>query len=409
MGSITINLPRLGETMEEARVTTWIVAPNIAFKRGDVLLEVETDKTVVEVPALQDGIMLVHLVGDGDVVALEAPIAVIETANLAQQVATIVEPKAELAVPFTAAAAQVGPHIITTSLGAIAASPAARSIARQLGVSLLDVSGTGRNGRISADDVRGGGSFKPKATVVLLHGLFDNHRGWRDLPQRFMAAGYDVANFDLPGHGDVLPAAQNFDDAVQIITRHIRETLSGKNIIIVGHSLGAALGASVAAELLKQRANFVEGLMLLSPAGLGARINADFIDGMLAASTRSSLKKCLSLLDAGPMSDASFDTELIRLLKQRPIVRALVQSAAQNGFQQIDIASIVSGLKMPVTAVFGLKDEIINWQDCSALSQNTAVHFVAEAGHLPHILSPDFICQLVFKLSASNSNMANAA
>ena len=62
MGVMILTLPRLGETMEEARVTDWLVAPGAAFKRGEVLLEVETDKTVVEVPAMQDGVLIAQLV-----------------------------------------------------------------------------------------------------------------------------------------------------------------------------------------------------------------------------------------------------------------------------------------------------------------------------------------------------------
>ena len=79
MGRVTLTLPRLGETMEEARVTDWLVAPGAAFKRDDLLLEVETDKTVVEVPALTNGTLSRQLVAPGDMVALDQPIAEVET------------------------------------------------------------------------------------------------------------------------------------------------------------------------------------------------------------------------------------------------------------------------------------------------------------------------------------------
>ena len=78
MGRVTITLPRLGETMEEAKVVDWLVAVGAAFRRGDVLLEVETDKTVVEVPALMDGILHAQLVAAGETVALDHPIAEVE-------------------------------------------------------------------------------------------------------------------------------------------------------------------------------------------------------------------------------------------------------------------------------------------------------------------------------------------
>lgn len=48
---LTLPMPRLGETMEEATIADWLVQPGQSFKRGDPLLEVETDKTMVEYPA----------------------------------------------------------------------------------------------------------------------------------------------------------------------------------------------------------------------------------------------------------------------------------------------------------------------------------------------------------------------
>jgi pyruvate dehydrogenase E2 component (dihydrolipoamide acetyltransferase) len=84
MGRLTITLPRLGETMEEARVLDWRVAPGMDFGRGDVLLEVETDKTVVEVPALEAGRLVAQLVAPGETVALDQPIAEIDRAGRAE-------------------------------------------------------------------------------------------------------------------------------------------------------------------------------------------------------------------------------------------------------------------------------------------------------------------------------------
>ena len=61
VGVVDLPLPRLGETMEEGRIVAWLKQPGDKFRRGEILLEVETDKTVVEVPALQDGTMIEHL------------------------------------------------------------------------------------------------------------------------------------------------------------------------------------------------------------------------------------------------------------------------------------------------------------------------------------------------------------
>ena len=70
-----LRMPRLGETMEEGRLVAWTKRPGETFARGEVLAEVETDKTVVELPALADGRLVRTLVDAGDDVAVDAPIA----------------------------------------------------------------------------------------------------------------------------------------------------------------------------------------------------------------------------------------------------------------------------------------------------------------------------------------------
>jgi len=79
----TLNLPRLGETMEEGRVANWLIEEGGSFRRGDAIIEIETDKTVVECPALSDGRLTEKLVREGDNVAVGAPLARIEIGDAA--------------------------------------------------------------------------------------------------------------------------------------------------------------------------------------------------------------------------------------------------------------------------------------------------------------------------------------
>ncbi len=79
MGRIVeMPLPRLGETMEEGRIGQYFKQPGEKFRRGETLLEVETDKTTVEVPALQNGVLIQWLVKVDDIVPFESAIAHIE-------------------------------------------------------------------------------------------------------------------------------------------------------------------------------------------------------------------------------------------------------------------------------------------------------------------------------------------
>lgn len=375
-----LTLPRLGETMEEARVTAWLVAPGATFRRGDVLLEVETDKTVVEVPALQEGVLRAQLVVAGQRVALGAPIAEIEgeaaSAAGAPEGVRVAEP-GSLAPPV--------PDLRVPDLPARpAASPRARAMARAAGVDLAALRGSGRRGRIMGADVPQG---TQSATVVLLHGLYDTQQAWRDLARRLARAGLAVAMPDLPGHGDAAPPAGDLEDAAQAMLAG----LPPGRLLLVGHSLGAVFATRLALRLGAR----VEALVLLAPAGLGARINAEFLDGMAQAQTPAALARALALLGGDPLSPAALQAELARLAPLRPGIAALAQAVAVQGMQQIDIAADLAGLACPVTALFGLCDRIIDWRDCANLPARAAIHLLPGCGHLPHACDPDLVLDLI--------------
>lgn len=381
MGRVTLTLPRLGETMEEARVTAWLVAPGETYTRGDVLMEVETDKTVVEVPAMADGTLATQLVAEGEMVALDQPFAEVDQEGAAE----VVVEAAPAAVPEPAAAPVA---VVPVAGQGLRASPAARAAARRAGVDLALVPGTGRNGRVTAEDVRGhGGSTGGAGTVVLLHGLFDSAKGWRDLPQRLGRMGLSVHAPDLPGHGASLALAPSVDAmADQLIA-----DLPAGPLALVGHSLGAAL----AVRLARRLGSRVTRLVLIAPAGVGARINADFLDGMLAAGTTAALARALSLLDAGTLSDVAAAEELARLAPLREGLSGLVRSLAHAGIQQIDVTADLEHLACPVCVVWGTADRILDWQAVAALPSQVAIHLVRGAGHLPHLAAPALVPALL--------------
>jgi pyruvate dehydrogenase E2 component (dihydrolipoamide acetyltransferase) len=401
MGVTRITLPRLGETMEEARVTEWLKAPGDVFRRGDVLLEVETDKTVVEVPALQDGTLVAQLVQPGEMVALDQPIAEVEVDGIDE---TRAAPQAE--PPGPAKTISIAAPVPDVPEKTRRASPLARRLAREAGLDLSQIVGTGRRGRIMGDDVRAlrtsGAANRDagplavrllpaqgaaRTPVMMLHGLYDEGRGWRDLPDRLARAGHPVIVPDLPGHGGSLGAARTVEEAVDMLADLVPEG----SIRLVGHSLGAALAAMIAARIGAR----VESLVLIAPAGLGARMDRDFLDIMAAADTPDALRRAMDLLGAGPISEAAMHLELDRLRAVRLAIRPLVQAVAADGVQQLDIAPVLARLTCPVSAVFGLDDRILDWRDCANLPAAAAIHLVRGAGHLPHTAAAELVAGLI--------------
>lgn len=393
MGRVTLKLPRLGETMEEARIVEWMVAPGEAYARGDILLEVETDKTVVEVPALKAGTLVARLAEAGETVDLDRPVAEVDEEEGPDAPASV--PAAPSDAPPVADRMPAPPSPTTSPAppsGRVAASPAARAAARRKGVALEALVGTGRRGRVTAADVGTGGSGA--ATIVLLHGLHDDAGAWAGLISRLAARGLAAVALDLPGHGadDAVPTG--FEDAVD----RLAARLPDGPLHLAGHSLGAAMAARLAARV------DARALTLFAPAGIGARIDAGFLDGMAAAVTVSALARALERMGAGPMSESALRSRLETLVATRDCRAALARAMARDGMQQIDVRADIAAAPCPVAVVFGTGDRILDWRDVAGLPAETRLHLVPGAGHLPHLASPDLAATLVARAVGAGKN-----
>jgi pyruvate dehydrogenase E2 component (dihydrolipoamide acetyltransferase) len=98
MAEKELTLPRMGETMDEGTIVAWLKQPGELFRRGDTLLEVESDKTNVEIPALEDGEMVRHLVLPGEKVAVDRPIALVKTLGTSLSISTEAQPVLQASV-----------------------------------------------------------------------------------------------------------------------------------------------------------------------------------------------------------------------------------------------------------------------------------------------------------------------
>ena len=77
---VTITLPNIGMTMEEATIVRYCRQPGESFRAGDALYEIETEKVSNEIEATHDGVMIEHCVGEGDIVAVGGRVCIVDTA-----------------------------------------------------------------------------------------------------------------------------------------------------------------------------------------------------------------------------------------------------------------------------------------------------------------------------------------
>lgn len=426
-----VTLPRMGETMEEGRVAAWLKAPGQSFRRGEMLAEIETDKVTVEMPALADGELVDILVAEGESVPVGTPIA-----RYAPIGGADVEPSPAQA-PEALAEARQGDEPRTVARGPAgdpAASvdrrrttPLARRLARQAGLDLSSLPGSGRRGRIEKSDVeeavsrqrqgapaseeaasslpplgfvavdRGRMAYREwvpasaaRRVVLLLHGFSAEGATWAAVAANLARNGARVVAADLPGHGATTIAAPDFATVCDAVAE-FAQALGLERPHVLGHSMGGAVAVRLAAEGRLQPA----ALTLIAPAGLGGEIDADFVRGMAAVTTGGGLAHLLRRLARRPptLSRPQLDAMAGDLAKGR--LRDLATALAPEGRQGIDVVADLAAIEVPTRLVWGVADRILPWTQVAAAPSRTAIHLIADAGHMPHWDRPQDLAALL--------------
>src|SRR5687768_1732304 len=154
-----VNMPKLGQTMEEGTVLTWLKHQGEQVIRGEPLVQIETDKVVCDIEASQSGLLHSVLAREGEKIPVGNAIAVIAAEGETVDVATLLSTRqqsarsATLPLPQEDAAAAPTPSWPPRTAAAaepqeIRISPAARKLARERGIPLESLRGSGPGGRI---------------------------------------------------------------------------------------------------------------------------------------------------------------------------------------------------------------------------------------------------------------------
>src|SRR5215813_6846332 len=138
---VEVKVPQLSESVSEATLLAWHKKEGERVKRDENLIDIETDKVVLELPAPADGVLVKIAKGDGGTVKAGEVIATIDT-----------DGKGVAAAPAPAAAPKPAPAPAPKSTPA-PAMPAARKMAEEKGIDTAAIAGTGKGGRVTKADV----------------------------------------------------------------------------------------------------------------------------------------------------------------------------------------------------------------------------------------------------------------
>ncbi|MFC7434470.1 2-oxoglutarate dehydrogenase complex dihydrolipoyllysine-residue succinyltransferase [Hydrogenophaga bisanensis] len=162
MAIVEVKVPQLSESVAEATLLQWKKKAGEAVAADEILIEIETDKVVLECPAPAGGVLVEIVQGDGATVAADQVIAKIDTAAVAGAAAPVAAAAPAAAAPAQAAAAPAA--AVSTSKAGVA-MPAAAKLMADAGMAPGSVAGTGKDGRVTKGDVLAAASA-PKAVAA---------------------------------------------------------------------------------------------------------------------------------------------------------------------------------------------------------------------------------------------------
>jgi pyruvate dehydrogenase E2 component (dihydrolipoamide acetyltransferase) len=348
---IPIVMPKWGLSMQEGKVTSWLMKDGDQVKVGDQLLEVETDKIAGAVEAGDAGILRRRIGQEDTIYPIKSLIGVVADAD----------------VPDADIDAFVSSYVVPAAEeGEEEAGPAYQFAETPVGRLRYTKRGTADN------------------AVLLIHGFGGDLDNWL-FNADALAEVASVYTLDLPGHGQstksvteptvagLAKAVSSFMDAVKIDSAHL-----------VGHSLGGA----IAIEIARLAKNRVKSLTLIDSAGLGPDINMDYIDGFITSTSRRDLKPVLENLFAdGSLVSRQMVDDLLKYKRLDGVgeaLSALKEGIFTNGRQAVDLSDALKSAGVPTLIIAGAEDKIIPVSHAKTVA-GARVEIIEGAGHMPQM------------------------
>lgn len=409
-----LRMPKWGSAMQTGRIVCWLKEEGEAVAAGEPLLEVETEKinNVIESPA--DGVVRRLCAQEGEVLSIGQILAVITAANedwsegqLETESSTA---SAGVQSSGTAAPAKVGgQRAIRAGDEAVKSSPAARRLARERGIDLRTVAGSGPGGRVGQEDVLcamatttglnssrfvlvGGlavhlldQGYGP--AVLLLHGLGGSAFAWLPVVDE-LARSFRVIVPDLVGSGysDKPPA----DYSLGFFARFVADLVTTLRLTKV-HLIGNSLGGAIALAFAQEFSDLAGRLVLADAAGLGQDVLPELHAAMLRPPSLQTIREALALL----FYDQRYVTEGVveETLRQRltpggveTLTRVLEFSMAP-GRQLIDVRGSLRALRERTLLIWGEQDGVVPLAQARAAAEAAEVPLVVfeRCGHCPQV------------------------
>ena len=352
-----IKMPKWGLAMEEGKIVEWHVQEGDQISEGDDLVDIETSKMINACEAHQDGILRRIIAESDQTLPVGALIGVMAGSDVSEaEIDAYVEEYQTSFDPNEASGEAAGPEIRTVEV-----------FGRTLRVGVM-------------------GEDLPGTPIVLLHGFGGDLNNWM-LVQPSLAETRPVYAIELPGHGQ---SAKDVGDGKlgTIATGIVAaiDALGLESFSLVGHSLGGAIAAEVAA----RTGSRVKGLGLVCPASMpGGSINADYLDAFVSARRSRDLRE--------PAKNLFADESFVTRDMLEDLIKAKRLDGAQDALTLIKdnlkgadpayagLGDRLSTIAAPIILIASKTDQIVGAPNPSAFPDGTKSVWIEEVGHMPHL------------------------
>jgi pyruvate dehydrogenase E2 component (dihydrolipoamide acetyltransferase) len=342
---IPVVMPKWGLSMEEGKLTGWLVEDGKRVNVGEAILEVETDKIAGSVEATDAGTLRRRVGAPGTIYPVKALLGVIADESVTDR--------------------EIDDYVSSYVTPAPEADAEGEAQPRYEFVDLPD-------GRVRYAK-RGSGP----ETVILIHGFGGDLDNWL-FNIDALAENATVYALDLPGHGQSVKKIAEPSLAVLALTVvSFMNAMDVKSAHLVGHSLGGA----VAMEIARQARDRVKSLTLISSVGFGPDINIDYIEGFITASSRRDLKPVVEQLFANPsLVTRQLVDDLLKYKRLDGVSEAL-RGLSANVFPQGRQSARLGVNGVPALVIWGSEDRIIPASHAKA-AIGARVEVIGGAGHM---------------------------
>ncbi len=346
-----MTMPKWGLAMTEGRIAAWLVEEGAEVGPGVEVVDIETDKITSGLEPSVNGVLRRRVARPNETVPVGGLVAVIAGASVPDpEIDSFVADFQSAFVPAAAIEDSAGPAPETVQVNGVRL----RYLKRNEG------------------GVPG----------LLLHGFGGDLNNWL-FNHEALASNRAVYALDLPGHGgsEKLPQHHSLQDFADTVAAFL-DAAGFERVHLAGHSIGGAIALRTAAA----HPDRVASLTLIAPAGLGKEIDAEYIEGFIAANRRKDIKPILDRLFADPsLAGRQLVDDVLKYKRMDGVVsnlRDIAGTFCLHGEQAESVRDLLARIAAPVMVIWGRDDRIIPCAHAVGLPAGVITHILPGSGHM---------------------------